>query len=136
MGTNRITSNTTLPIKLTINNTELDLVTTNEYLGLTLNPQITLIDNINKTIGLVSSKLNTLMINMKKYVYSHTLLMLYKIAILPLMEYGNIVKSLMPLTQYKKLQRLQNQALRIIYANAPVASTEDLHVLANLAPTA
>lgn len=62
--------------------------------------------------------------------------MLYKIAILPLIEYGNITNSLIPKLQYKKLQRLQNRALKIIYANTSSSSIEDFHLKACLAPIA
>lgn len=50
------------------------------------------------------------------------------------MEYGNITNSLIPITQYKKLQRLQNRALKIIYSNSQTESLEDPHLKARLAP--
>lgn len=124
-----------LTVNLKINQTRLETVSKYKYLGLILNPQLTLTDNINKTIGTVSTKLNTL-VNLRKYVYSHTLLTLYKTAILPLMEYGNIVNSLIPLNQRRKLQRIQNRDLKIIYTNLPTTTTEDLHIRAKIAPIA
>lgn len=131
LGTNRATRNLRLPQSLKIDDTPLEIVPKYKYLGLQLNSTLTLTDNVTQTIGTVSSKLNTLT-HIKKYVHNSTLLTVYKSAILPIIEYGNITNSLINKTQYKKIQRLQNRALNIIYNNDHSLSLEDKHIKAKL----
>lgn len=133
MGANKATKNVHLPTNLQINNTELELVSSYKYLGLILNPDLTLTNNTSKTIGLLSAKLNTLT-NIKKYVCTNTQLTLYKMPILPIFEYSNVTHSLISKTQIKKLQRLQNRALKLIFNYTPGTALEDLHIRARLAP--
>lgn len=131
MGTNKATNKFILARSLEIDGIILDVVPKYKYLALQLNLSLTLIDNVNETIGMVSSKLNTL-IHIKKYVHNSTLLTVYKGAILPIIEYGNITNSLISKTHYKKLQRLQNRALSIIFSNVCNLSLEDKHIKAKL----
>lgn len=131
MGPTRLTKGIILPKPIQIDNTPLEVVPVYKYLGLRLNASLTLIENVNQTIGLVSSKLNTLT-HIKKYVHNSTLLTVYKTAILPLLEYGNITNTLMNKAQYKKLQSLQNRALNIIYSNDRTLSLEEKHSKAKI----
>lgn len=63
----------------------------------------------------------------------------YKTAILPIIEYANITHTLLTKSISRKLQRLQNRALNIIYYShyLPVQerqAMEELHMLAKIEP--
>lgn len=86
----------------------------------------------------MSAKLSTLT-HLKRYVNKKTLLLVYKTAILPIVEYANLTHSLLTKKLNNKLQRLQNRALSIIYFNyyQPLQereTMEELHQIAKLAP--
>lgn len=117
---------------LTLNDVPLTIVTQYKYLGLVLTPTLTFDGHFRKSIGIVSAKQNTLSY-LKHYASSQTLLLIYKTTILPLMEYAKIVYPLVPLPLRKKLQRLQNRALRIIYPSAnSTQELESLHTISKL----
>lgn len=119
------------PPTLTMNGSPLTNTTKYKYLGLTLTPNLTFEDHTRKAIGLVTSKINSLSY-LRKYVGSCTALQIYKTTILPLMEYSNFIYPLVPITLRKKLQRLQNRALKIIFKNIDNLSLPELHNNAKL----
>lgn len=87
---------------------------------------------------MVSAKLNTLT-HLKRYVNTRTLLLTYKTAILPIKEYANITHSLLTKSLNKKLQRLQNRALKLVYNSTfpheqGTPQTEELRIKAKIAP--
>ena len=53
---------------------------------------------------------------------------------LPIFEYGGIYLSSCTETEQTKLQRLQNQALRIIYKRDNYSNVYDLHNTARILP--
>lgn len=54
----------------------------------------------------------------------------YKGTILPLLDYANVTYSLIASHLKKKLQRLQNRAMRIIYQHLPNTDMTTLHTMA------
>lgn len=131
LGANqRVTSRLKPPI-LTLNGTPLQTTYQYKYLGLTLTPELTFEGQTQKSIGLVTSKINTLAY-LRKYVGVATSLQIYKTTILPLMEYANITYTLVPAQLRKKLQRLQNRALKIIFKKHDSHMLPDLHTQAKL----
>lgn len=48
------------------------------------------------------------------------------------MEYGNVTYTLVPVPLRRKLQRLQNRALRIIYRHTDRNSLPEMHTIAKL----
>lgn len=65
-----------------------------------------------------------------------TALTIYKTTILPLLKYSNVIFSLIALNQRKKMQRLQNKALSIIYKHPVNIGPVVLHTWAKLATLA
>ena len=63
-----------------------------------------------------------------------TTLSIYKTMILPLFEYGGLFLSSCTDKEQTKLQRLQNQALRVIYKEDNYANVFELHNISNLLP--
>lgn len=118
-------------MELNIHQFNLEIVQSYKYLGVELNPQLTLNEHIQTKINLVSAKINTLSY-LKKYINHTTLLMIYKATILPIMEYSNILSSLIPKNLARKKQSLQNRALKIIFSHELQSSKEDLHLKAKL----
>lgn len=116
---------------VTLNGTPLVNTPKYKYLGLTLTPELTLEDQTKKSIGMASSKINTLAY-LRKYVGTTTALQIYKSTVLPLMEYANFTYPLVPVSLRKKLQRLQNRALKIIYQINDNQSLPELHITAKL----
>lgn len=100
-------------------------------MGLTLNSQLTFKEQVNKTIGVVASKINALFY-LKRYVNWKILLQIYKTTILPIMEYSNIIYPLISKSLNAKKQRLQNRALKIIFSNQTNLNLEILHTNAKL----
>lgn len=131
MGTNINTRLTELPVPLTMNSQPLDLVSTYKYLGLTLNSQLTFREHTTQIINFASQRINSLLF-FKKYVTHNTLLQIYKTTILPIFEYANMIHPLIPKQLNYKKQRLQNRALRIIYAHEPYLTREELHSISHL----
>lgn len=117
------------PKVLTLNDTPLARTLTYKYLGITLNSSLTLSEHVQTIIRTVHYKINTLSF-LRRTVGPVTSLQIYKTTILPLMEYSNVIFSLINKRDRDKLQRLQNRALRIIYT--PEISTEEAHSKAKL----
>lgn len=130
------TGNSTLRLpELRLNDSTLGYTESFKYLGLLLNPQLTLTQYINSTIGLIASKLKTFT-TIRRYINTETSLLLYKSMILPLFEYSNLSYSLVPAVLRKKMQRLQNRSLRIIFFRDNDLSIAELHTKAKLVPLA
>lgn len=62
----------------------------------------------------------------------NTSLTIYKTTILPLLEYSNVIFPLIPMAKRRKLQRLQNRGLKIIFHRNLHRDLEDLHIGARL----
>lgn len=131
LGVNRRSSPEGISFHLTLNNKCLSMTNQYKYLGILLNPSLSLSDHIQKTIGHVTGKLNTLS-TLRKYISHKVALTIYKGTILPLLEYANVTHSLMTQAHRAKLQRLQNRALRIVFRHLPGSDLTSLHIQANL----
>lgn len=57
---------------------------------------------------------------------------MYKTTIISVIDYANILHPLITTTQCRKLQSLQNRALRIIFSAESNMSKEEMHILAKL----
>lgn len=131
LGVNRRSSNKTSVPSLTLNKQALQMVSQYKYLGILLNPSLTLSDHILKTIGHVTGKINTLS-TLCRYITHKMAITIYKGTILPLLEYANVTYTLISASQRHKLQRLQNRALRVIFRNSTDDNLTQLHLKANL----
>lgn len=132
LGTNSRTKFNLDKISLTLNRKVLGIVQNNKYLGVLLNPSLTLDDHTQNIIGHVCDKLNTLS-HLRTFIPCKTALTIYKSTILPLLEYTNVVFSLISVKQCKKLQMLQNKALSIVYRQHTREDAVALHTQARLA---
>lgn len=101
-------------LNLSLNGKALAVVQSYKYLGVLLNPSLTLDAHAQNIIGHVASKINELSY-LRVFVTSGIALTIYKSTIVPLLEYSNIIFSLISAKQRKKMQRLQNRALSDIY---------------------
>lgn len=79
----------------------------------------------------VTSKINSLAY-LRHYVGVATSLQIYKTTILPIMEYANFTYTVVPNHLSKKLQRLQNRAVKIIYKCHDNQALPKLHTQAKL----
>lgn len=120
-----------LPQQITIADQPLEMVTSYKYLGVTLNQQLTLQQHITSVIGHSAAKIN-LLAYLNRYVSKNVLIKVYKTTILSVIDYANILHPLIPVAQYRKLQSLQNRALRIIFSPDTSMSKEEMHIIAKL----
>ena len=116
---------------LCINDTEIELVSTYTYLGMLLESTMSLEGHIQKVIQRVTVKLTQLR-KMRKFLNKEAALTIYKSMILPIMEYGNIFYDACTLESRKKLQKLQNKALRSALNEDMYSNVNDIHVKAKL----
>ena len=119
------------PLSLKLGNTEIDRQATYNYLGITLDEHMTLEQHITGVINKVSSKLFQLR-RLRCFLTEKGDLSIYKNMILPMLEYGDVFLSSATSSARKKLQILQNKALRCALNKEPRFSTQELHKLANL----
>ena len=94
------------------------------YLGVIIDEKLNFVKNIEKMISLVNSKI-IYIIRIRKYMDMGTSLLLCKQMVLPLLEYMCIVVNSSTVRIIKKLQPLQNRAVKIILGiNRYVSTTE------------
>ena len=67
-----------------------------------------------------------------RYINSKAALNIYKNMILPILEYGDVLLVSIRADLKKKLQTLQNKALKCAVGLDPLTSTEEMHLLAGL----
>ena len=91
---------------------EIHQVHTFNYLGLLLDDKLTFTPYYNHVKRTVESKIFILS-KIRKYVNNNTALLIYKQAVLPLVEYAGFVLYSCTIGQKKELQTLQNNALRM-----------------------
>ena len=118
-------------IKICAGNDELQFVNTFKYLGVTLDCTLSYNQHINLSIRNTCHKLYQLK-RVNQYLTPKTSLMIYKSFILPIIEYGNIMYHKSCKNQLKKLQRIQNQALKLCLGLDKRTSTNLIHKLANI----
>ena len=102
-----VTLNTTLKI----GNVPIERVDSYNYLGVTLDEQLTFEKHAKNTINRVSVKVYQLR-KIRHLLTKKAALMICKNMILPILEYGNILMMSATKENRKKLQTLQNKALK------------------------
>ena len=100
--------------KFEIAGTQLERVTSYKYLGLLLDEHLDFREQRTKTINHVQSKL-TLFAKIRVFLTTTAAETVYKTMILPLLDYADFLYDQGIIYSNKKLQRLQNRGLRIIY---------------------
>ena len=114
---------------------EIGLVKTFTYLGVNIDDKLNFEKFISGTISRVNLRLITLA-RIRKTVDVKTALLIYKQTILPILDYMCIVVNASTQAKIKKLQPLQNRAIRTVEKRTGYISTEamnDLHVKLKLA---
>ena len=123
-------NNLDLP-EFSIKNCPIERATTYTYLGLKLDEQLTLETHANVLVKRVSDKVYQLK-KIRSFVTKKAALMIYKNMILPILEYGDIFIHSASQKIRKRLQILQNKALRCALSKDKLYDTEELHREAKL----
>ena len=100
--------------KLKITGIPLDFVFQYKYLGVTIDEILSFNAHLNNTIKLVAHT-NFLLHKIKYYITDEAAIKVYKSMILPYLDYGDIFYMNANSIQVKKLQTLQNRALKICH---------------------
>ena len=98
------------------------------YLGVNIDNRLTFEKFINSTISRVNGRLISLA-RIRKLLDKHTSGLIYKQTILPILDYICILVNSSTQRRIKKLQTLQNRAIRIIEKRTGYISTEDMDEL-------
>ena len=114
-----------------IGNSTLQRTKTYTYLGIKLDEQLALDTHANSLIQKVSNRIYQLT-KIRSYITKKAALLIYKNMILPVLEYGDIFLHSASQLIRKKLQTLQNKALRCALSKNKYYSSEDLHIQAKL----
>ena len=109
-----------------INNNIIDRTKTYTYLGIKLDEQLSLDTHANLLIRRVSNKIYQLT-RIRSFITKKAALLIYKNMILPILEYGDIFIHSASQKIRKKLQILQNRALKCALQKDKLCSTIDLH---------
>ena len=117
-------------IAVKIGNVVLKEVDSYKYLGTTLDATLTLNQQMARLNQQLAIKLNTFR-KLRKNISENTAILIYKSNILPIIDYNDIVYSLLTSAQQTKLQRVQNRALRTVFLGQKL-SVEDMHVRAKI----
>ena len=112
-------------ISLSIDGATIKEVEAYKYLGTTLDSTLTAKSQLSRLNQTLALKLKTLR-KMRNFISENTALLLYKTTILPIIDYNDIIYSLLTQQQALKLQRIQNRALRTIYRDRQL-NTQELH---------
>ena len=114
-----------------IGDTAIQRAQTYTYLGIKLDEQLTLETHANSVIQRVSNRIYQLS-KIRSYVTQKAALLIYKNMILPILEYGDIFLHSASQRVRKKLQILQNKALRCALHRDKYVKSDDLHKDAKL----
>ena len=101
------------------------------YLGVVMDRQVNFEAHAKKLIDRTAAKL-VQMRKMRRFITRQAAIMVYKNMILPVLEYGNIFLSATNLETRKKMQVLQNKALRCALLEDNFSNVSDLHCAARL----
>ena len=112
--------------KLTLNGRGVDFVTSYKYLGVILDQTLSFNKHINNCIKNVAHKMY-LLSKVRPYINVTTSTILYKSMILPYIDYSDIIYEATNTANLRKLQRLQNQCLRICARSRDHIPTTELH---------
>ena len=125
------TLNTLPPFEISMNSTPLQTVLSYKYLGITLDSHLNYNLYVNKIVSSVSNKLKQFQ-RMRSFLSMRAAILVYKSMMLPILEYGDILLSATSKVNRKKLQTLQNKALRCALNKGIETSSADLHSEAKL----
>ena len=101
-----------------------------KYLGTILDSTMSIEPQLSKLNQLMALRLKTFR-TIRRYMTEKTAVLVYKVTILPIMDYNDIVYPLLTSQQLTKIQRLQNKALRTIYFGKNLG-TDEMHTRAKL----
>ena len=118
-------------VHITYEGNAIDEVTNYTYLGMKLDQSLKYDQHARATIQRVADKLRYLK-RIRKFVTSTAALNIYKNMVLPILEFGNIFLVSANATLRKKLQTLQNKALKCALGLDPTTDTTEVHKLARL----
>ena len=115
----------------TINSNNIQRAKTYTYLGIKLDEQLSMETHANSVIQKVSNKIYQLT-KIRSFITKKAALLIYKNMILPILEYGDIFLHSATHTIRKKLQTLQNRALRCALGKEKLAGSDLLHTEAKI----
>ena len=101
-------------IKLLIDNQTIEEVRSTKFLGVIIDKKITWKDHINYVAGKVSRAIG-MMVKAKKYLRKEALLTLYYSFVYPYLTYCNHIWGATYISNLKKLIKLQNRIVRVIF---------------------
>ena len=116
---------------VTFNGKVIEEVSYYKYLGVKLDRTLKYELHAKVIIQRVSDKI-AYMRRIRRFVNAKAALNIYKNMILPILEYGDILLCSLNINQKKRLQTLQNKALKCALGLDPFTDTEDVHRLAKL----
>ena len=121
VGTRSMVKNHAIVPKLKISNTPLDFAYQYKYLWVTIDEILSFNAHLNNTIKLVSHNI-FLLHKIKFYITDDAAIKIYKSMIIPYLDYGDIFIMNASSIQVKKLQTLENRALKICHSipNMPI----------------
>ena len=128
---NKTSQNKLKGLDITFEGKILDQVTSYNYLGVKLDQRLNYDLHAKATIQKVSDKIIYLR-KIRRFLNKKAALNIYKNMILPIMEYGNVLLASASAINKKKLQTLQNKALKCALGLEPLTHTEEVHKLAKL----
>ena len=108
----------------------------NLFLGLEVDGLLAFKKHIDSVCNRTTKRLNVLRVLSHNGAEPVTLMKLYKIYIRPIIEYGSIAFMSAPKTQLSRLQRIQNDAIRICLKLPRYIRTNLLHEYASIEPIA
>ena len=114
-----------------INNTEVQRAKTYTYLGIKLDEQLSMETHANSVIQKVSNKIYQLT-RIRSFITKRAAILIYKNMILPILENGDIFLHSATHKIRKKLQTLQNKALRCALRKEKLTKSAILHNEANI----
>ena len=114
------------PQKLRIDGSEMDYVDSFTYLDIKLDKELKFDQQLKETTRLVAHKMY-LLSRIRKYVDNHQALTIFRSKVVPYFDYGDIFYHNSNQLLLKKLQSLQNRALRVCLGTPPLTSTEYVH---------
>ena len=126
---NTVKKNKNVIIKF--NNEELQTVSTFKYLGFVLDSVLSYNQHTNAITRNTCHKIYQLR-RINPYINENTSLMIYKSFILPIIEYGNVIYQTANKKNLEKIQRIQNQALKLCLNLDKDTPTSLVHKRANL----
>ena len=118
-------------ISLKIGVHKIEKVMSYSYLGITLDPSLNFEKHVCKVVSMVSAKIKQLK-RMRMFLNIKAAMLVYKNMILPILEYGNIFITAASKENRRKMQTLQNRALKVIHQVDRYYETDLIHDGSNL----